>query len=51
MKAEHAGWFQPGSISLSFLVAGVCAVVIVCAVMFLVRHLMHRNLAQGGAHH
>jgi hypothetical protein len=48
---EHAGWFQPGSISLSFVVAGIAAAIIVSGVFFLVRHLTRRNLAQGAGHH
>jgi len=48
---EHVGWFQPGSISLSFTVAAIAGVIIVSIVALLVRHLTRRNLAQGGAHH
>ena len=48
---EHAGWFEPGSLSLSFSVAGIAAAVIVTGVYFLVRHLSRRTLAQSGSHH
>lgn len=52
MQPEQVGWFQPGSISLSFLVFGICAVALTAIVGILVRYLMRRNLAQeGGAHH
>ena len=45
MEAEHVGWFQPGSISLSFVVFAVAAVAIAGLVAWLVRHLTHRNMA------
>jgi hypothetical protein len=52
MQPEQVGWFQPGSISLSFLIFSICVVALTMIVAGLVRYLMRRNLAQeGGMHH
>lgn len=52
MQPEQVGWFQPGSVSLSFLIFGICAVGLTAVVMGLVRYLMRRNPApESGAHH
>ena len=46
MQTEHAGWFQPGSISLSFLVFIIAAAVMAGIVGGLVRYLSQRKAAQ-----
>ncbi len=45
MAAEHVGWFQPGSVSFSFLIFGIAAVAMACIVAGLVRFLSHRQMA------
>lgn len=53
MEANHAGWFEPGSISLSFTFFLVGALIATGVVASLVRYLSHRNAghAHAGHHH
>ncbi|HEX7926946.1 MAG TPA: hypothetical protein VF678_05085 [bacterium] len=47
---EHVGWFQPGSVSLSFTFAVIIGAIIITGVYIMIRYLMRRNLAAEGGH-